>query len=745
MPGMNLKFLENPAQRLATGRSMPLKKLEAVIVYGAPVQRAKVVKKVLPQTYILSLDKSTHYILLSILKHCDNLVKVEMLYHVRRKLLDLARSKTGNVFLQELIEKLPAVQKREIAEAFVMNVDEGELADLCRHEYGNHVAQKLLEFPASAEVIEERLIACLDGIVSDGYGQRVAAKYVSSVAGGAARAVQSLFPNYESENEELLGNRVEALLDSSSESYVLCALLKSIDVPPAVKDAIVATLAGACDDLVLGKRLAKGSGGAAKAGGDRFADEDDNEDALPDFAKKPAAAAAADGDAASAAPQPPRHIHTLVAALEHGDATQREMLVDALLPHSALLLRTKGLVDVAVTVFKFGTPEAQATLLRTFFDEDPAQAGGASAKKKGKTPSKEKAVAAATTTSATALAMDPVQTLFFRAVADCVDSMARIPKAAVADLLANMATLATSPVGSPVVQRLLATCGAATSTAVLATLQASLETLACDPCGNFLLQALLDHLPEVKREELGSTIVAGFVPDLLTKLASTQGSRLLQKAMAFASNAQIQALVTTFVEQSLEHEDDEVEERELAPEVDAQGRRLTPRQVQAYNRGRHYAIRRMTVVDFALHHTACFAVQGMLRECRSRQLIDERRLLMAELKKNVYELAVSPWAGRIVLDTMLTIATKELSEAIRNVVFLKVEGWLTEAPATMQQKGSADPTMRKAVQRRDRSGDSGAEGSDAKKQRTEKPQAAPAVDGDKQPKKQTKRFRTMKK
>jgi hypothetical protein len=694
----------------------------------------------------LSLDKSTHYILLSILKHCDNLVKVEMLYHVRRKLLDLARSRTGNIFLQELIEKLPAVQKREIAETFVLNVDEGELADLCRHEYGNHVAQKLLEFPASAEMIEERLLMSLESLASDNYGQRVVAKYISSVVGGAAQAVQTLLGC--SDDDEVLGDKVEAMIDGSSESYVLCALLKAIDVPSRVKDAIVAAIAGCCDDLVLGNQRKDKS----HKKGDRFADSaEDYDDAVPDFAKPQVAASSgkevAVGETTKA--QQPRHIHTIIAAIESGDDAQREMLVDALHPHFALMLQTKGLVDVAIAVLRFGGADRQSELLRMFFGSVPANTTlplDGSAKKKGKTPKKESPQdATPPSVAASSLAMDPIKTLFFRAVADLPDSLVRIPKSAIADLIRNVATIAVSPVGSPVAQRLLATADEATNSAFLAAAMPSLEKLNGDPVGVFLVQSFLDHLKEDKREALATQIVTGFIPEMLTKLASNHGSRLLQKALAFASNDAIKDLVKTFVEQSREHEEDEVEEPEEVPQVDANGKRLSTRQIQAISRNRHYAIRRMTVVDFALHHTACYAVQAMLRECRGRQLLDERRLLMNELKKNVYELAVSPWAGRVVLDTMLTIASKELSEAIRNVVFLRVESWLSEAPASASQKGSADPTMRKAVQRRrDDSGDSGEK--DSKKTRVEKPQdsAAPSSTAEK-PKKQKKLFRSMKK
>ena len=767
---MNLKFLDNPAQRLATGRSMPLKKLEAVIVYGSPVQRTKVVKKVLPQTYILSLDKATHYILLSILKHCDNLVKVEMLYHVRRKVLDLARSRTGNVFLQELIEKLPAVQKKEIAEAFVLNVDEAELADLCRHEFGNHVAQKLLEYPASAEVIEERLLESVASLATDQYGQRVVAKMVSCVAGGAEKVVRALFgasavlPK-SGDDDDLFGSKVEALLEASSESYVLCALLKSIDVAQNVKDAIVATLAAACDDLVLGQVKGKKTTRAMEQE-DRFAGgEDDFDDAVPDFAKQPTAPAAA---AAAGGKQPvdkkkkttaeeqgeedkppqPRHTFTLVAALENGDAAQREMLADALCPtHLPLLFKTKGLVEVAVALYKYCTSQRQSEILRAFFGAAFDAAGNTSgvAKKKGKTPKKpsgEEALVSASP-SGSSLASDPVTTLFLRAVVDL--AWTSVPSSVLSELLQNTLQLARSPIASPVLQRLLAVCDAPTRTVIYNAVRPGLAELAEDACGVFLVQSLLDHLDDETRQPFASQLVDALVPDLQTKLATTQGSRLLQKALAFATDDSVKALVQKFVEESLDHENDETEEPPEPPTVDEKGKKLTPRQIQAINKGRHYAIRRLTVQDFALHHRACYAVQAMLRECRARQLVEERRLLMNELKKSVYDLAMSPWAGRVVLDTMLTIASKELSEAIRNVVFLKVESWLSEAPASTNQRGSADPTMRKALRRNQDGGqqqDGGDEARDKKKLRAEKPAGG---EGAEKPKKQTKIFRSMKK
>lgn len=115
MPGVHLGFLKNTSQRLASNKSLPLKQVEAMLLYGKPQHKVQVAQKIINAAYGLALNKATHHILLTLIDTSDNLTRVQLLYAVRRKLTDLSNSPVGNVVVQSLLDKLPKKQRKEIA------------------------------------------------------------------------------------------------------------------------------------------------------------------------------------------------------------------------------------------------------------------------------------------------------------------------------------------------------------------------------------------------------------------------------------------------------------------------------------------------------------------------------------------------------------------------------------------------------------------------------------------------------
>nr|CCD16910.1 unnamed protein product [Trypanosoma congolense IL3000] len=202
MPGMRLDFLNNVSQRAATGRSMPLHQVEAVVLYGKPEQRGKVIQKVLANAYALCLNKTTHYLLHTVLERCDNNIGVQVLFQLRRKIVDLSHSPVGNIIVQEMIDKLPVRQKKEIAEMFVLNTEEDEFRQLCQHPFGNRVAQKIIENSITCEIVEERLVPFLWHLAVHPHGQRAVASYIDSTEEGWRQVCKAILGLSENVLEE---------------------------------------------------------------------------------------------------------------------------------------------------------------------------------------------------------------------------------------------------------------------------------------------------------------------------------------------------------------------------------------------------------------------------------------------------------------------------------------------------------------------------------------------------------------
>ena len=743
---MNLKFLNNPSQRVATGKSLPLKQLEAIVFYGTPEQRAKVVAKVLPQSYVLSLNKATHHILLSILSQCDNLVRANMLYHLRRKINDMARSPCGNVLVQKLLEFLPNAQRKEIAESFVLNVEPEELEELCKHAFGNHVAQALLEYPASADVVLEHLEPLLTRLAVHPMGDRVVAKVIDHVADGASIVVKALFPGGVDDEMSLLDD----IMNNMSESHVISALLKHHSVPAEVKDGIIASLIENADKLT--STTPKDSN---KKGKDALSY------AEPDFIsggnkKKGGASSSrqlaegsdeADGGAKEATPY--KHIFAFVSAIQYGDDVQRKELYDAFLSKMQTFCATKGLVQIPIAFLKYATdaiPQCQTGILASLF---PSSAAQPTPSKKGK--SSAAAAPSAAATDVVDAAIDSVKTLVLRAALELrllVDPSHTQP------LINAGKELAVSPSGGPVLQRLVEfgddTNRAALCKKVLPSIADG--SFVQDPCASFLVQAFLEHSSGKTRQQIVDAVLESLAGDPHKALATAQGSRVLQKLVAYAPDETVAEFVDAVLEGEEDDEDHAEEQEEEAEEGEAEAAAegeavaeestLTRSQLRAINKKKHYAIRDKRLFSYATHHNACYAVQALLRETKSRQLESHRKRLMNSLKPYVFDLAVSPWAGRLVLDLMLLSGSTELKAAIKNVVFMRAESWLSDVPegAHGKKMGSMTPTMKRAL-----NGNRGQE-SDRKRPRSDSASSRPASSAGGEAKKPNKKvFRSFKK
>lgn len=758
MPGMNLKFLNNPSQRIATGKSLPLKQLEAIVAYGSAEQRAKVVAKVLPQTYTLSLHKSTHHILTTILIHCDNLVRTQMLYHLRRKINDMARSPVGNVLLQQLLEHLPNTQRKEIAESFVLNAEEGELETLCTHPFGNHVAQKLLEYPASSDVIIDKLQTMIQRLVLHPTGQRAVSKLIENVEGGVNMVCDALFPSNGATDDEL--SSLEDILKGVQESLVLSALLKHPAVSSGIKDGIIACLIENVADFTA-------LDGGSSLKGSAASPNKSSSYAEPDFITGTPARP-------SAAPQNERggeendcqfrHSFAYASALEYGDDAQRKQLYEALKGHLAQFTVTKGQVVIALAMFKFASAavkSAQSDVVTALFaapaatatDAAGTPAAAASAKKSTKKGVAKKS-SATEEEDAVTVALHPVKSVVLRAVIE-IGGSDILGKAHVQQLIASVKTLAVSAVGGPVLQRLVEFGSNDIRTAVFKHVEGDMEALSVDPCGSFLVQQLIEKSEGDLRERVVDAAVACLCVDPHKPLSTAQGSRTLQKLVAYASDETVASVVDAILagEEDEDNDDDDDADEEAegeegeeeaganeeAPQENAPT--ISRKEQREINRKKHYKIRDKRLLSYALHNHACFAVQALLRETKSRQLESHRKRLMNSLKPYVFDLAVSPWAGRVVLDVLLTSGSVELKAAIKNVVYMRAESWLSDVPMHAKGQAGLDPTMRQTLRRGREGNNDHSRHGDAKKARTEAITPAPVPQ-----KKPTKKlFRSLKK
>ena len=92
------------------------------------------------------------------------------------------------------------------------------------------------------------------------------------------------------------------------------------------------------------------------------------------------------------------------------------------------------------------------------------------------------------------------------------------------------------------------------------------------------------------------------------------------------------------------------------------------------------------VIGWSLDAKASFTVASALRTSKGLGL-PQTKLLMDRLKPEVTLLATRPWVGRVVLDAMFHVGSAALKEAIREVIFLKCEQYLSEPSRGHKNEG----------------------------------------------------------
>ncbi|KAG8346796.1 hypothetical protein TRVL_02366 [Trypanosoma vivax] len=711
MPGMKLHFLRNCSQRVATGRPMPLKQVEAILLYGTAEQRAKVVDKILPNTYSLCLSKSTHYLLTTMLEVSDNLMRVQMFFQIRRKILDLSQSPVGNVIVQLMLEKLPNQQKKEIAEVFVLNAEHDEFRRLCEHPFGNRVAQKIMEYSVSREVVEERLLPFLEELTTHSFGQHVVAKFVESTEDGWKRLCIALFSegggiralgieeedqgadtetDVDADADEMEGDALQekvGKLLSSANDVAISALFRHYMTPTRLKDAICAHICEYAGDYLNPKENSPGE--AAGAG-------EEDTFALPDFGN--AAPRGVDHSGALGVNEALRH-HTYITVFEGGDSAHRKGLWDSLLAVPGLvehLVGSKTLVAIAVAAFKMH-PACRKALWKV---------GGG--QKDG---------------GVVEMAQDPARTMLLRAVME-VDG-GRITAEQRRMLAESAYALSQNPASSPVLQKMLECYpdDEATWSVAFNAVKGHLTHLITHSSASYFIQCMLQHCRGRLQEELINALLKA-LGDMRDTLSYPQGSRVMQKILAYADDETVASIADKFISAAHDaQQDDGVRGEGEGPcedDVEAvgeeeegvahgegvsgaaarDGRRLSRRELREMNRKKHFSIDSHAILSYSLNSHACYVIQTLFRECRSRGLESQRKQLMNELKPFVFELAISPWAGRVVLEAMQQCGSAQLRAAMNNVVFLKAEAWLSGTEERKNKRGSAlDPTIRQSLRR----------------------------------------------
>lgn len=765
MPGMKLQFIKNAPQRVASSRPLPLKQVEAIILYGKPEQHAKVVEKILPNAYGLALNQTTHYLLLSLIDKCATVDRVKLLYSIRRKILDLSISPVGNKVIQKLVELLPKRQRTEIAECFTLNVEDDEFKKLCIHPFGNHVAQKMMEINECVEVLESSFLKVLPALCSHEYGMRVVDTYIQSTDKGWKNVVEVIFGidsdllvMTEEGQEGVLPDQISKDLDMalnklfqrSSESMVICSLLRHPLTPLALKDAICAHLSAMAPQYLTPKNAALQSFKAGKPDNSTKAKKSCKEEeafGIPDFGteesrqqQKKVHTAATDSENDKV--DNPRHVHTFREMLEYGSNVHRQLLWNALsskneegemdaisasCASSAIvekLISDKRVVSIAVAAVHFYEP-SRRVLLNAILQRPSPTTPSNKEETLTKANGKEKVAPARTLAE---VAQDAVATHILRALIE--EDVSLFDEGKLATLIGKDVTslLAKNPVSSPVLQRLIeADSTGKIASRVFRAIQSDLSGLVFDTSATYVVQLLLSSADAGRKMEW-SKIIFKALGTLKDALSYSQGSHVLQKVISCMDDNAVRGVVRELLQSSRDEEDAEMKnaenlndrskksveavesesssdesDRSIATEEEKNAGPLSSKTKRELNKKKHYSISSNAIISYATHSHACFVIQALIMETRNRQLEEERRLLMNELKPFVFELAISPWAGRVVLDAMLVAGSAELKASIKNVVFLKAESWLTERGGSGKHKSgdhkSVDPTIRHILKR----------------------------------------------
>jgi hypothetical protein len=234
-----------------------------------------------------------------------------------------------------------------------------------------------------------------------------------------------------------------------------------------------------------------------------------------------------------------------------------------------------------------------------------------------------------------------------------------LSKKAIAALVAAADKLATSPAGVVVLQ-LLVVLNNESSEAVVRTIVPLTNALITDKAGSHALQAVMDHGSAEAKAQVAQVVLE----NIEDSICDQQGTYVIQKALRVAT-----------------------------PEILTGACKVVATKA----------------VEAAFNQAGCFAVAAALNAALAADQKDGWKPIMDVLKPLVAKLAVQPWTGNVVLEAMFKVASPELQKAIREVIFMKCEMFLTE-PATSVEDGR---------------GNAREEGADGQRQRRPRSTSAP--------------------
>lgn len=165
---MNLNFLTNPTQRVATGKRLPTAELETLLLYGDHSIRLKVLAKAAPNGHVLAANPNTYHLMEALCRVSDPSSLAELVFAIRRQVSALAQSRYGNVVIQEILKKVPSVVKNDLVVSIVE-----QAFQISTGEFGNRVIQVLLKDPVAADKLYDALLPNFIGLATNEFGQIV--------------------------------------------------------------------------------------------------------------------------------------------------------------------------------------------------------------------------------------------------------------------------------------------------------------------------------------------------------------------------------------------------------------------------------------------------------------------------------------------------------------------------------------------------------------------------------------------
>ena len=640
---MKLGFLANTTAVNSRLKALPLHQIESVIVFGTAVQKTKIIDKMKPNAGSLSLGFNTYHLIESVFYHTDPLQRAEFAFFMRRHIRNIACSKHGVAVATAMLKTLPAKQKEEFALEMCGVGGEAaslDIVSLARHPQASRVIEQMMLYPASRSVIIDalseagKLPEAQGGLFNHSVGQHVVAALINTIQNKeddlAVKMVDHIM------NSEIC--RHELLI--KPDSVVLAAIVSSVSVSEDSRrqavEGLIAVYQGEITDEE--REQTDNNNTDVKA-------QEEGEEEVTVISQRPA----------------------ILNAIESSDE-YRDAIFDGLVEVERLaeMSSSKGDAAVIAQLMTRGNHAQRAILLAACLqpevqDNDNGSFDG----------------------SVVAAARHPYRSVVIRAAANFDNVLSEQQIKQLVDA-SSSEDLAASPQLAVVVQHLLR-ANSSQKAQLLATVYPHFGAWITHPVGSHVVQAALEGsdpnenveintlaFPPVSRKQLVDIVLDAFDTAIYDKF----GTYVVQKAIAMSTEEQLKRFVDEFVALGAPPK------YELSPnEAMRKAKRKRPHDEKGDDDEIEKEIpaswRLVGAFGAAMHQYACFSVAALLRHLRT--FVDKTliRKIMGPLKERVYQLSLSPQAGRVVLDAMMVVASKELRAAIKNVIYLKCENFLT--------------------------------------------------------------------